>query len=360
MEDNVLPFPNQVGDDLDLPAFLDRRQQGSTAEPSETKPKGSWRDAISIHPAAELFPRMTEAELRELGLDIKTNGLKNPVVLFREPVDPTNSTRGHKYSLLDGIERLKGAELAGVPFFLHQENVGKFRWTLGNDTLPDPIIVEGIDPYTYVLSANIHRRHLTPEQKRELIAKLLEKQPHKSDRAIGKMAKADKNTVAAVRKAKEARGEIHHVKKRTDTKGRKQPAYKPRRPQVPSIPVEQDALVADAETAGTDAESSADIRAKFTVTNGTPTSNRIAKGTARRARAKKRIPNSPTPKQLPFYELPQFFEDFLLAVELIVKHYELPPADTIVNSIGNRLNHLQFDEIINLLERVRDTLRNNP
>jgi hypothetical protein len=357
MEHNELQFPNQGGDDLDLPAFLDRRQQGSTAEPSETKPEGSWRDVIAINPTAE-FPRMNEAELRELGEDIKAHGLNNPVVLLREPVDPANSTSGHKYSLLDGISRLDAMELAGVPFSLHQENIGKFRWTLGNNALPDPTIVEGIDPYVYVLSANVHRRHLTAEQKRELVAKLLEAQPHKSDRAIGKMAKADKNTVAAVRKAKEATGEIHQLKTRTgaDGKTRKQPAHKPRRPQVPSIPVEQDALVADDETTGTDAGSSADIRGEFTVVNGTSASNRIAKGTARRARAKKRVPNSPTPKQLPFYEVPQFFEDFLLAVELIVTHYELPPADAIVNSIGNRLNHLQFDEIIHLLEKVRDTL----
>ena len=38
------------------------------------------------------------------------------------------------------------------------------------------------DPYAYVLSANVHRRHLTAEQKRELIAKVLKAQPEKSNR----------------------------------------------------------------------------------------------------------------------------------------------------------------------------------
>jgi hypothetical protein len=34
----------------------------------------SWRDVIRIHPATELFPLMTETELRELGEDIRKNG----------------------------------------------------------------------------------------------------------------------------------------------------------------------------------------------------------------------------------------------------------------------------------------------
>jgi hypothetical protein len=83
-----------------------------------------------------------------------------------------------------------------------------------------------------VLSANLHRRHLTTEQKRKLIAKEIANDPSKSDRAIAKAVKADKNTVATMRSEMEGRGEIHHVETRTDTKGRQQPAkrqhtYKP-------------------------------------------------------------------------------------------------------------------------------------
>jgi hypothetical protein len=78
----------------------------------------------------------------------------------------------------------------------------------------------------YVISKNIHRRHLTAEQKRDLITKLLKADPAKSDREIGRITKTDKNTVASVRAKEEARGEIHHVEKRADSKGRKQPAKK--------------------------------------------------------------------------------------------------------------------------------------
>jgi hypothetical protein len=85
------------------------------------------------------------------------------------------------------------------------------------------------DAYAFVLSANIHRRHLTAEQRRELIAKLLKAQPEKSDRQIGKIINADNKTVAAVREKLEAREEIPHVETRTDSKGRAQPAKKKRR-----------------------------------------------------------------------------------------------------------------------------------
>jgi hypothetical protein len=42
------------------------------------------------------------------------------------------------------------------------------------------------DPYAFVISANIRRRHLTAEQKRDLIAKVLKAQPRKSNRQIAK------------------------------------------------------------------------------------------------------------------------------------------------------------------------------
>jgi hypothetical protein len=46
-----------------------------------SKPK-SWRDLLPVHPAAELFPMMSEEELRALGEDIKKNGLREGVALL--------------------------------------------------------------------------------------------------------------------------------------------------------------------------------------------------------------------------------------------------------------------------------------
>ena len=87
---------------------------------------------------------------------------------------------------------------------------------------------DGDDPYALALSLNLHRRHLTTEQKRELIAKLVKAKPEASNLQIAKQVKADDKTVAKVRSELEARSEIPNVKIRTDTKGRNQPSTKPK------------------------------------------------------------------------------------------------------------------------------------
>ena len=90
-----------------------------------------------------------------------------------------------------------------------------------------------------VADAPAHRR-LTIKQKRELIGKLLEADPTKSDREIGRLTKTDGKTVASVRKEKEGREEIPHVATRTDTRGREQAAAKPKpKPPAKQAPPER-------------------------------------------------------------------------------------------------------------------------
>jgi hypothetical protein len=150
--------------------------------------------------------------------------------------------------LLDGISRLDAIEIElGRPVRVvrrtrrlrtwwsletHEDGESVPVTTLigeaGNSTAEQTFILlgRGIDPWAYVTSANLHRRHLTAEQKRDLIAKLIETDPTKSNRQIAKTVKVDHKTVASVRAEKEGRGEIPHVETRTDTKGRKQSARK--------------------------------------------------------------------------------------------------------------------------------------
>jgi hypothetical protein len=164
----------------------------------------SWRDVLAVHPATDLLPMMNEPELLELGQDILKRGLLEGVALFDG-------------KLLDGRNRSDAMEKVGiklVPDGVFDRNVPQRN-------------VKGCDPFAYVLSKNVHRRHLTAEQRREVIAKLLEAKPEQSNRQIAATVKVDHKTVASVRGEKVARGEIPHVATRTDTRGRKQAAHKP-------------------------------------------------------------------------------------------------------------------------------------
>ena len=144
--------------------------------------KASWRDVLPIHPAAELFPLITGDALVTLGEDIKTFGLMVPIVLWK----------GDGYEgllLLEGRSRLGAMERVGIEIVKD----GKL------DYCAFPYEVHEGDPYAFVVSVNLHRRHLTAEQKRELIAVLLKAQPSKSNREIARQAKASPTTVGEVR-----------------------------------------------------------------------------------------------------------------------------------------------------------------
>jgi ParB-like chromosome segregation protein Spo0J len=149
-----------------------------------------------IHPLAKEFDMMGESEIKTLADDIKANGLQVPITRKDNVV-------------WDGRNRLKACEKAGVP----------------------PRFVEpppGIDAATFIISANINRRHMSAADRRRVTAKLLKLNPGKSDREIAKATKQDKKTVAKVRRQEEDVGAIPHVDTRTDSKGRQQPASKPK------------------------------------------------------------------------------------------------------------------------------------
>jgi ParB-like chromosome segregation protein Spo0J len=150
---------------------------------------------LEFHPLSNTFPMMPEDELAEMIADIRKNGLQQPIVLFEGQI-------------LDGRNRYLAGLKAGVALRTAE--------------------YEGSDPMAFVVSANLHRRHLTQAQKKEVIEKLLTDQPTRSDTAIGKLAHADHKTVGVRRAELEERGEIPRVERRADTKGRSYPAPKKR------------------------------------------------------------------------------------------------------------------------------------
>lgn len=89
---------------------------------------------LPFHPAADLFPLLTGDALQELADDIRTNGLLEAIVM-------------HDGKVLDGRNRLAACELAEVePRFVDWSG-------------------DGGTPLRYVLSHNLHRRHLTTSQR---------------------------------------------------------------------------------------------------------------------------------------------------------------------------------------------------
>jgi DNA-binding CsgD family transcriptional regulator len=184
----------------------------------------TWRDRIPVHPYANLFPRMTEAELQTLGKDIKnTNELQSPFALF------IGGECRDRPQLLDGVSRLDAMESVRIEFKLAKRKRQRFGcpWFLHVEGMdpPGPVLIHTPEEaLAYVTSINFHRRHLTAEQKRESLANLIKAQPEKSDRQIARMAKVSPTTVGTTRAKMEAEGEVSKLDTRVDAKGIKQSA----------------------------------------------------------------------------------------------------------------------------------------
>src|SRR6516165_1381589 len=162
--------------------------------------KNSTKSKIEIlpfHPLADLFPLMQGEELEELAGDIQRRGLIEAITVS-------------EHMIVDGRNRALACQKAGI----------EPRYT--------PYQRPAEDLPRFIISKNIHRRHLKPEQRRDLIKKVLAWDPERSDRAIAAELGIDHKTVSAVRKQVEATGEFSPVERRKgrDGKIRSQPTRK--------------------------------------------------------------------------------------------------------------------------------------
>jgi DNA-binding Lrp family transcriptional regulator len=177
-----------------------------------------WRDCIKVHPAADLFPMMGDADLDVLAEDIRVNGLRNIIDIWQPPAGQQDA----RY-LLDGRNRLEAIWRTGGAAAVKRALEERARTRHAGD------------PYALVVSLNVHRRHLTGEQKRELIATLLKAAPEKSDRQIAETVKASPTTVGTVRGTLEQAGEVSKLDTRIGADGVAQPA-KPKPASLPTAP----------------------------------------------------------------------------------------------------------------------------
>jgi hypothetical protein len=155
----------------------------------------SWRDRIKVHPAAETFDPLPPAELAALGQDIQVHGMTSPIVFWggekpRASGDMKAIRAGveakldYKMPLLDGRNRLAAMEAVGI---LDERTLR---------TIVENAKLHHGDPYVYVVSANIHRRHLTGEDLAKAIRKIKADRPELSIRGIAEMTGTPKSTVA--------------------------------------------------------------------------------------------------------------------------------------------------------------------
>lgn len=84
------------------------------------------------HPVANIFPLMEGKEFAELVEDVKKNGVRTPITLSADE------------KIIDGRNRYRAAKEAGV-------ECPSMKWS-------------GEDAVSFAISANIHRRQLTPSQ----------------------------------------------------------------------------------------------------------------------------------------------------------------------------------------------------
>jgi hypothetical protein len=116
----------------------------------------TWPKDVPVHPAAELFPLMGGNEFSELVADIRENGLVAAIVRTSDGL------------ILDGRNRYRACLLAEVePTFETHDG----------------------EPWQFVISTNLHRRHLTDSQRAMVAAKIAE-------RARGRAAKTPSGVFA--------------------------------------------------------------------------------------------------------------------------------------------------------------------
>ena len=94
---------------------------------------------LPLHPLCAAFPLMSDVDLEDLVLDIRVNGLREPIVT-------------HEGKVIDGQNRQEACIRAGVK--------------------PSYVEFRGGDLIAFVISANMRRRHLTDGQRALIAANL--------------------------------------------------------------------------------------------------------------------------------------------------------------------------------------------
>lgn len=133
---------------------------------------------LEFHELANVFPLVDEDQIQQMANDIKKVGLIEPLTLLDGKI-------------LDGRNRYNACKLAGRK--LHPEDVVQFEEEYENE-----------DPIMYVISRNIHRRHLTVGQRSALGAELFKRMAKDGTTAKQRAKKAGEVTGVAASSVEQA------------------------------------------------------------------------------------------------------------------------------------------------------------
>jgi hypothetical protein len=191
-------------------AALETATPSKAVTESNQVSKKSWRDWLPVHPAADRLELLPQKQLQELADDIRKNGLREPCA-YRE----VNGGR----ELLDGRNRLDALELAGKnirEIFDHDIR--------NNNSSYFTKVPDDVDPVDYIISKNICRRHLTPEDREKRLIELVAMRPEESDRKLAQKAGVDHKTVAKARLKAEQLGKAPQLRTRVGRDNRRRTA----------------------------------------------------------------------------------------------------------------------------------------
>ena len=174
---------------------------------TEKRP-GTLEMSPELRTVQHLMP-MSDEDRARLTADIAENGIRHPLIVYHHD--------GKNLVLAGWHRREIAAELgiASVPVEMVEASPKERR--------------------EFCIKENLARRHLTASQKENLVRYLIGENPKASALSLSKKAGVSDKTISRVKREMVRRSEIPNVETVKDSKGREQPAQKPR-PSTPRPP----------------------------------------------------------------------------------------------------------------------------
>jgi ParB-like chromosome segregation protein Spo0J len=148
----------------------------------------------TIHPLAAMFPLLEGEEFEQLVESIDKHGIQTPILLLHHPPGHPRHKKGEPLIVVDGRNRLRAWERLA-----NQGKVDRDYWinyvrVLSYDGDPnDEAYIRNC-----ILAANIHRRHLTPDQRAAIMLRLTGEQICKQTAEVKKASTAKARAAKSV------------------------------------------------------------------------------------------------------------------------------------------------------------------